>query len=199
MTSFDYYDEELFDIAYKIERFGYTTIGVNTGTCAVPGCDCPPSPGPPWFYSIGMLEHSHPEIVIVGADAQQACDLLRFAFDSHHHGASLPIGRDDCTTVSGRTITSLPIPRRCWADSSLVAYWHNYYRAIGWPPMKGLHAPFVQLVVADEAGRFPWHERCDPPLVTRQPIIEDDATAWPIENRATRRADQRHRRRKRGR
>ena len=199
MTSFDYYDEELFDIAYKIERFGYTTIGVNTGKCAVPGCDCPPSSGPPWFYTIGMLEHGHPEIVIVGDAPGHPCDLLSFAFDQHHEGDTLPFGRDASMTAAGATFTTLAIPRRCWVDSSLVAFWHNYYRAVGWPPMDSLHAPFLQLVVADEAGRFPWDEGCDLAFITRQPIIEDDATAWPIENRATRRAEQRHRRRKRGR
>ena len=162
MTNFDFYDEELFSIAYKIERFGFTTIGVGTGKCSVPGCDCPPHVGPSWHYSIGMLEHGHPEVVIVGATNELACELLSFAFDSHHEGESLPFGRDDCTPAAGMTITSLPIPRSCWADSSLVALWHNYYRSLGWPPMNGVHAPFVQLVVADEAGRFPWDDGCDP-------------------------------------
>jgi hypothetical protein len=196
MTNFDFYDEELFSIAYKIERFGFTTMGVNTGKCSVPGCDCPPPQGPPWFYSIGMLEHGHPEVVIVGDALGHPCELLSFAFDWHHEGESLPFGRDDCMTAGGATFTTLAIPRRCWAESSLVACWHNYYRAAGWPPMNGLRAPFVQLVVADEVGRFPWDDGCDSAFIARQPIIEDDATIWPLENRAARRADQRYRRRR---
>jgi hypothetical protein len=198
MTDFNYYDEELFDIAYKIERFGYTTIGVNTGTCSVPGCDCSTQSGPGWFYTIGMLEHGHPEIVIVGASADLSCELMSLAFEGHHVGESLPLGRDDLTVLGGATITTIPIPRRCWAESSLVALWHSYYRPVGWPATDSVHDPFVQLVVADADGRFPWDDGCDAAFVTAQPIIADHETVWPRENRATRRANERsnHRRRR---
>lgn len=201
MTNFDYYDEELFDIAYKIERFGYTTFGVNTGKCSVPGCDCPPPQGPPWFYSIGMLEHGHSEIVIVGDVPVHPCELFAFAFEHRHEGQPLPFGRGASATAAGATFTTIAIPRRCWADSSLVAYWHNYYRSVGWPAIDVQPAPFVQLVIADAAGRFPWDDGCDPTFAAAQPILADDDSAWPRENRAARRASERsqQRRRKRGR
>jgi hypothetical protein len=197
MTNFDYYDEELFDIAYKIERFGYTTIGVNTGTCSVPGCDCQPQSGPAWFYTIGLLEHGHPEVVIVGDTPEHACELLALVFEGHQVGESLPCGRDDLAVLAGATVTTVPIPRRCWEDSSLVAFWHNYYRSIGWPPTNTLPAPFVQLVVADSAGRFPWDEGCEAALVAGQPIIADNERSWPRDNRASRRANERSQRRRR--
>ena len=196
MTNFDYFDEEMFGIAHKIARFGFTTMAVNTGECSVPGCPCPDSPGPTWTYSIGMLEHNHPEIVIVGAAPGQAYKLIDHAFRWHHLGLSLPFGRHDRTTAEGATITTVPVPDRCWTESDLMAYWNNYYRSVGWPAIDDFEAPVVQLVIADSAGHFPWDYDCDPDLHARQPVIEDDDSAWPRWNRASRRSRQRGRRRR---
>ena len=128
MTNFDYFDEEMFDIAHKIARYGFTTMAVNTGECSVPGCPCPEDPGPSWIYSIGMLEHDHPEVVIVGAAPALAYELIDAAFEWHHAGLSLPFGRDDRLAALGTMFTTLPVPDLCWIESGLMAFWHNYYR-----------------------------------------------------------------------
>lgn len=195
MTNFDYFDEQLFAMAHRIERCGFTTMAVNTGECSVPGCSSPEHPGPTWTYSIGMLEHEHPEIVIVGAPLALAYELIDAAFEWHHAGRSLPFGRDDRTAALA-TITTVPVPDQCWLESNLMAYWHNYYRSVGWPWIDCVDNPVVQLVFADQMGRFPWDEGCDPDLVGRQPIIEDDDSAWPRWNRGERRSTQRNRRRR---
>jgi len=195
MTNFDYFDEQLFDMAHRIERFGFTTVSVNTGECATPGCPSTVNPGPTWTYSIGMLEHNHPEIVVVGALPARAYPLIDLAFEWHHLGLALPSGRDDCTTALGATITTVPVPDRTWLDTNLMAFWHNYYQP-GWPDLGSFDAAVIQLVVADEMGHFPWDERCDGTLVESQPIIEDDDSAWSRPNRATRRSTQRNRRRR---
>lgn len=197
MTNFDYFDEQLFDMAHRIARFGFTTMSVNTGECSVPGCTGTEHPGPTWTYSIGMLEHNHPEVVVVGALPAEAYPLIDLAFEWHHLGLSLPSGRNDRTTVLGATITTVPVPDPTWLDTNLMAFWHNYYVA-GWPDLGSFDASVVQLVVADDMGRFPWDDGCDNTLVERQPIIEDDDSAWTQPNRATRRSRQRsHRRRRR--
>jgi len=197
MTNFDYFDEQMFDMAHRIERFGFTTMAVNTGGCSVPGCSSPEHSGPTWTYSIGMLEHEHPEIVIVGAPLAQAYNLIDLAFRWHHLGLVLPCGRDDRTTADGATFTTVPVPDRCWTESDLMAFWHNYYRSVGWPGIDCVDDPVVQLVIADEMGRFPWDERCDAGCVDSQPIIADDDSAWPRWNRATRRSSHRSNRRRR--
>ena len=196
MTNFDYFDEQLFDIAHKIARHGFTTMAVGSGQCSVSGCDCPPNAAPTWAYSIGMLEHNHPEVVIVGETPERAYHLIDLAYQRHHLGLSLPFGRDDRTTALDATITTVPVPDRCWTESDLMAFWHNYYRTIGWPPIDGFAVPVVQLVVADAAGRFPWDEECDDDLRASQPIIQDDDSVWPRWNRASRRARQRSNRRR---
>jgi hypothetical protein len=196
MTNFDYFDEEMFDIAHRIERFGFTTMSVNTGECSVPGCSSPEHSGPTWTYSIGMLEHEHPEIVIVGAPLALAYELIDAAFEWHHAGLSLPFGRHGRLTTVGATFTTVPVPHLCWTESDLMAYWHNYYRTVGWPEIECVDDPVVQLVIADEQGLFPWDEGCEAALVERQPIIEDDDSAWPRWNRAARRSSHRSKRRR---
>jgi len=195
MTNFEYLDEELFHMAHRIALYGFTTASVNAGSCSVPGCECPQDPGPTWTYSIGLLEHNHPEIVIVGAPAAQAYQLIDAAFEWHHCDRSLPSGRSDFISAFGTTITTVPVPDRCWIESDLMGLWHNYYRAGGWPALDGVDNAVVQLVVADAAGHFPWDGAYDQPP-GGQPIIEDDDSSWPRWNRETRRARQRPRRRK---
>lgn len=196
MTNFDYFDEQMFDIAHRIERFGFTTIAVNTGECSVPGCSGPEHSGPTWTYSIGMLEHEHPEIVIVGAPPGLAYQLIESAFEWHHSRLSLPFGRQDRVSTVGATCTTVPVPDRCWLESNLMGYWHNYYGTVGWPHLGELDDAVLQLVFADEQGRFPWDEGCDAALVQNQPIIEDDDSAWPRWNRAARRSSARSKRRR---
>ena len=197
MTNFDYFDEEMFGLAHRIERFGFTTMAVNTGECSTPGCTSPVHPGPTWTYSIGMLDHDHPEVVVVGAPLGLGYQLISAAFEWHHAGLSLPFGRADRIAAVGATFTTVPVPDRCWLESDLMAYWHNYYGSIGWPDLGVVDDAVVQLVIADEMGRFPWDEGCDAALVERQPVIEDDDSAWPRWNRATRRSSQRSKRRRR--
>ena len=196
MTNFDFYDEQLFDIAHRIETFGFTSFAVNTGECVVPGCAGGLVPGPTWTYSIGMLEHEHPEIVIVGAPLALAYELIDAAFEWHHVGLALPSGRDDRVSAFGTIFTTVPVPDHCWTESDLMAFWHNYYRPVGWPMIDRVDDPVVQLVIADEMGRFPWDDGCDAELVDRQPIIEDDDSAWPRWNRAARRSSHRSKRRR---
>jgi hypothetical protein len=197
MTNFDYFDEQMFAMAHRIERFGFTTMAVNTGECSVPGCSSPAHSGPTWTYSIGMLEHNHPEIVVVGAPLALGYQLIDAAFEWHHAGMSLPFGRDGLLGAFGVMFTTVPVPDRCWLESDLMAYWHNYYGSIGWPDLGVVDDAVVQLVIADEMGRFPWVDGCDAALVERQPVIEDDDSAWPRWNRATRRSNQRSKRRRR--
>jgi hypothetical protein len=143
-----------------------------------------------------MLEHNHPEVVIVGAPPALAYELIDAVFEWHHAGQSLPSGRNDRVTTVGATFTTVPVPDLCWTETDLMAFWHNYYRPVGWPALGDFEAPVLQLVVADDMGRFPWDEGCDADLLRRQPIIEDDDSAWPRWNREARRASQRKRRRR---
>ncbi len=195
MTNFDYLDEELFHMAHRVARHGFTTMSVNSGACPVPGCDCAEVPGPTWTYSIGMLEHDHPEIVVVGESPERAYELIDRAYEGHHLGRSLPFGRGDRAISSNGTITTVPVPDRCWVESDLMAFWHNYYRAGNWPRLDRVDNAVVQIVVADAAGRFPWDDTYAAPP-GGQPIIEDDDSAWPRWSRETRRSRQRDRRRK---
>ena len=199
MTRFDYYDEELFAIAHRIQRHGFTMMAVNTGECARPGCTGEHVPGPTWTYSIGFLAHGHPELVVLGG-AERGFELITRAFESHHRGYSLPFGRGVGAPFADVVVTTVPVPDPCWLDTSIIAYWHAYYSAIGWPPIDGYAAPVVQLVVADDSGRFPWDAGCDANVVAEQPIIVDDYSWWTPENRGARRTNQRDRqwRRKRG-
>ena len=195
MTSFDYFDEELFDLAYKIERHGFTMISVNTGECAAPGCTGEHVAGPTWTYSIGLLEHAHPELVVLG-DARRGFELITRVFELHHDGLSLPLGRGAGAPLGDVLVNTIPVPDPCWLDTSIIAYWHAYYSAIGWPHIGG-DAAVLQLVIADDAGRFRWHEGCDVDVVREQTIIEDDWSWWTPEGQATQRTKQRTQQRRR--
>ena len=71
-----------------------------------------------------------------------------------------------------------------------------YRQSVGWPALDSVDAPVVQLVVADQEGRFPWDDGCDATLLENQPIIENDDSAWPRWNRAARRSSYRSKRRR---
>ena len=155
MTNFDYFDETLFDMAHKIARFGYTTMSVNAGECSVPSCECFSSPGPTWTYSIGLLEHKHPEIVIVGAPPDRAYELIDLAYDGIRSAvrcrlvetiARLPqtrpsllwlspiaVGWSPISWRSGTTTTALATGRHWmastfrWCNSSLLTTWDAFH------------------------------------------------------------------------
>jgi hypothetical protein len=88
--------------------------------------------------------------------------------------AVLPVGARRLLplTVSGRR------------HDALTTYF-DFYGSVGWPPIDEFESPVVQLVLADAQGRFPWDDGCDAELVARQPIIDDDHSVWPRENRTT--------------
>ncbi|MGI5504983.1 DUF4262 domain-containing protein [Lentzea sp. CA-135723] len=96
---------------------------------------------PPWAYTVGLSPHGLPELVVTGLPVLEAGRLLDSAAD-HVVRACLP-SPGDRFTVGGRLLEVVHVARP-WAHLLVSA------RLYG----EGISA--LQLVHADEEGRWPW-------------------------------------------
>lgn len=172
------------ETAERIDRFGYTAMVVGTGDCTVPGCTCTPS-SHPYAYSLGFVEHDHPELVAFGVPLSHVNTLMDPLYEAVRSGSPPTVGREHRHRLTdGLVVSLIPVPDR-WVhrDPGRIGAWVDLYG----PPLP----PFVQVCWADHRGRLPWEPRCREEVVARQPILADDPIRYPRPPRNT----ARHRRR----
>lgn len=139
MDSFTWHDELLAFIHGCIERVGWNLMSVF-GEPAFPS----------WTYSIGLIERfAHPELVVVGLDAEPASGLLNACGRAIAGGGRFAAGDD--VEVAGTMIRFGRVHRKHWS-TDLFAKWHHYYEAVGRSPEP---RAALQVLWPDTAGRFP--------------------------------------------
>ncbi len=111
-----------------------------------------------WAYTIGRVLVGLPELVVVGMPVRQCADLLNhvtLAWDRVIEGEFAEV------------VSLLPVPRRVWAMTDWVAGAH---RLAG---ERGIEAELevMQVVWADDGGRFPWDPDSDRSLRRVQPLL----------------------------
>lgn len=110
---------------------------------------------PAWCYTVGVTEVTgHPELVMVGACPQCAAGTLNRLGSRIRSGERFevptryPVFRGpDLAPIHLR-----PVHPDHW-DTDRFTMWLWYYRQRGWHPPR---REAVQVVVPDDAGRFPW-------------------------------------------
>lgn len=162
MDAIDCYDELLFRIDATIERGETMVQYVSTDP-----------PNPPWAYTIGLLTIGHPEIITLGLAPESAAPGLQMLATEIREGHRRPIGAESGQALGGLPIRLLPVPIEEWCEPNhRFAMALNYYGPTGFDPAR---FEAVQLVWADDRGRFPW----DPGFPTRlrrlQPILDPEA------------------------
>jgi hypothetical protein len=157
---------ELLDLVHTmIEEHGFFIQYVLGDACT-----------PSWGYTIGLLGHGHPEVVVYGLDDVSAHGALTALFDEIAEGVFRPVGRDHPQTLGdGPPVRLLPVPQSHWScNADLLCTAVDYYRSMGWDPAQ---LAAVQLVWATPTGDFPWEPECSARFRRLQPILDPASRA----------------------
>jgi hypothetical protein len=177
----DPFDELRANTVARIEQYGYTMTVVGTGDCEVPGCTCGPAPYP-YAYSLGLVEHDQPELVMFGVPLSHVNTLARPVYEAIVAGRPLAAGREHRHELtSGAIISLVPVPD-LWLrrDPGRVGGWLDVYASTH----RRLPA-FTQICWADAAGSMPWEPACDTAVAAIQPVLADDPLRYPRPPRNT--------------
>jgi hypothetical protein len=176
-------DDDLAELVAKIDHHGYTMIVVGTGECSVPGCVCSPEPYP-YAYSLGLVEHDHPELVVFGLPLTHVNTVAAPVFEAAAAERPLAVGREHRHHLAaGPIIALVPVPD-LWVrrDPGRIGGWLDVfastYRRI---------PPFLQICWADAEGAMPWEPDCHPDVAALQPLLADDPLRYPRPPRNVRR------------
>lgn len=121
------HEEVLADTHARIERFGFTLLGVE-----------PDQDHPPWLYTIGLVDNfDHPELSILGAPLGFSAAVLnhwaRYVIDGHllADGETGQITgmrySDDETTVASDVIFHIDAVDERLLHAEMFNQWHQYY------------------------------------------------------------------------
>ena len=146
-------DELLFGMHSTIEQFGWMLMSVFGDRRH-----------PPWTYTIGLSRRcSHPELVLMGLPTCCAGEVLNQLGTRVEAGDRLDLLPDGETTVEGWPYRVVSVHPKQWG-TDLFAAWLNYYGTLGCVPDPAA----LQVVWADDAGRFPGDPAFDRTLRRRQ-------------------------------
>ncbi len=152
-------------IASVIHSHGIAVLNIGSGDCSVPGCACSAAPVP-WSYSIGFHERAHPEIVVFGCEPDRAVTMLNWV--RRRELTERPVSDGAIILLDGNWVRfdRLPADWITGRDDPMGTWFAHY--GVG---VDHVEPPSVmQLVWADEAGRFPDEDGCDPDVVAAQPL-----------------------------
>lgn len=129
---------------------------------------------PSWGYTIGFLDHGHPEVMVFGLDDVCTHSVLHALFDEIVAGVSRPVGREHAQTIgTGPPIRLLPVPHAHWSRrGNRLCTAVEYYSSLGW---ESARLSALQLVWATPTGDFPWEAECSTRFRRLQPILDPAA------------------------
>jgi hypothetical protein len=117
-------EDFLVDQRQRIEHHGFTMVAVERDV-----------DHPAWLYTIGLVEHDHPELAVVGMPLVVAADLVGGLARLVVDGDELAAG--DTVEVSDVAGTGLPldihlqaVDHRLW-QGPMFSAWHGYYEWLG--------------------------------------------------------------------
>jgi hypothetical protein len=135
-----------------IERYGWMLQGVEAdGRFG------------PWAYTVGLTRCGRPELVVTGCSLERAGQILN-SYGAHLHHAPVPRPGERLELYPDvlAEVVEVPVP---FAHLKLAVELYG-------PEVRAL-----QLVTADDAGRWPWDRRYRGPW--RQPVLGPRATPGP--------------------
>ena len=120
--------------------------------------------GPAFAYTVGLY-HSfgHPELIVVGLPLEVGHSVLNIAGESIRRGVQYSAGTKSEELLEDRACTFRRMPES------------QYRHYLGWDLWfyEGAAFPALQLIWADQEGRWPWETRVAPGARERQPVIEE--------------------------
>lgn len=125
--------------ADDIERHGFTAIGVG-------------DPEGTFYYTIGLTDLGHPEILISGLSPANCHGLLWDMTTKIKAGQKFAAGDID-DTIGNFPVAFRYLPEEKAKDFCCQALF--YYED------KGITPTFLQMVIPDKVGRLPWQDGYD--------------------------------------
>lgn len=107
------HDEFLAGVDERIERFGFTMVGVE-----------PDPDHPPWLYTIGLVEHHHPELSVLGLPVRLGFEVLDALAREVLAGERFQPG--DEAVVGGVHFRFDRVDSRLW-EGDMFNQWKQYY------------------------------------------------------------------------
>ncbi len=126
----------------------------------------------PWSYTIGLSDRGHPGAILPIVPFDTAGNVLNTIGQACFDGVDVT-DPQALAEVFGheRVFFDLRPVDPSWNDTDLFNIAHAYYRS---------YPDVVQVVLADDQGRFPWDAGHD--LGYEQPVLwEPYAGGWPVE------------------
>ena len=158
MTKLTSRDQALLNLDSKISRFGWTAYYIFDG------------PGPPWLYTIGLVERfDHPELIILGLSPEAAHGLVNQFVQTLEDGGSFKPGRQTLRRFEGYRMALVAVDDAYWQEpEDYFLGWLDYYKAT----RRSVPQRALQLVWPDEADRLPWESGFDDRLSSSQPLLD---------------------------
>lgn len=167
-------DELLSGFEQRIETFGFTMMGVDSGVKS-------------WVYTIGLLEtFGHPELVVTGLGMASAAGLFDGIVDRIRKGETFsPVSPD--STLNGHPFRVSAVHPTQWVHGRF-AMWTNYYGERGFLPAQ---PAAIQILWPNDDGVFPPdrdfchdHRNCQPLLAFP---VASNVNAPPVGRQRTKR------------
>jgi hypothetical protein len=119
---------------------------------------------PSFTYTTGLCVTKRlPELIVFSLDMGRAHDALRIIINEADHGNRLPVGRPISGLFDTVDVFLFATDKDKHAEYLLRSVWFYDDPAFA----------CEQLVIPDNAGRFPWEEDCDPLFKTIQPDLTE--------------------------
>lgn len=140
-------DQEDARIAAVIREHGWAITYVGGDCCSYPGCEAPPSDGPPFAYTTGLFGLGHPELLVFGLSPHDALGLLNTLGDRIRKGEALLPGMMIEVGEWAHRVILEEVPN----PGEIVFEANRFYQR----PSEA-SVPVLQLTYDDDQGRFPW-------------------------------------------
>jgi hypothetical protein len=156
-TAFDADPEDLHPGAREflegVRKHGWMALHIYAG-------DATPS----FTYTIGLCAMKRlPELIVFSLDMEKAHAALRIIISEAEKGNRLPVGRPISGLFDTVDVFLFPTDRHKHAEYMLRSVWFYDDAAFA----------CEQLVIPDNAGRFPWEDDCDPAFRSVQPDLTE--------------------------
>ena len=153
-------DQENAHATAMIRRYGLYVPYIGGDECSRPGCECPPSDGPPFAYTVGLFGLAHPELLVFGLPPETAALVLDVLASRIEDGDNLLPGQMIELDEWHHRIVPEPVPN----PGEIVFEANRYYQR-----PDEYSVPVLQLSYDDPHGRFPWEEGYDARLPQPRP------------------------------
>lgn len=136
-------------MASDIRRVGWMIHYIGGATCSRPGCHPESSDEPPFAYTTGLFGMAHPELVIVGLDAEPTAMVVNDLAQRVKDGDMIMPGQLYTGEGWPHRIVPEPLPN----PGDILLWTNSYYLR----PAE-YSVPALQLTYDDDQGLFPWDE-----------------------------------------